>query len=163
MISMQLREDDQTDWDCWLTLALFAYHCTPHASTGYTPFELHIGRLPRTNLETLAESLIETGHPTAKQYLKEIQRRMSTSHKRAQKNLMKTMVQRKTYYDKKQHYVKYEKGDLVLLRQMVCKPGLKPKLMKERWVGPWVINKVRGPVGGVILFKVRISNFDIQF
>ena len=146
MISMQLQEDDQTDWDCWLTLALFAYHCTPHASTGYTPFELHIGRIPHTNLDTLAESLIETGHPTAKQYLKGIQRRMSTSHKMAQENLMKTMAQRKTYYDKKQHYVKYEKGDLVLLRQMVCKPGLKPKLMKERWVGPWVIDKVRGPV-----------------
>ena len=146
MISMQLRMDNQTDWDCWLTLALFAYHSTQHASTGYTPFELHLGRVPRSNLDTIAESLIETGHSSAKEYLEGIQRRMSTVHKLAQQNLIKSMEQRKLHYDKKQHYVPYTKGDLVLLRYMVCKPGLKPKLIKERWIGPFTIDKVRGPV-----------------
>ena len=86
MISMQLKEEDQTDWDSWLTLALFAYYRKSHSSTGYTPFELHIGRQPQTNLDALAKSWIEAGHLTAKEYLKDIQKGMSSSHKLAQKS-----------------------------------------------------------------------------
>ena len=153
MISMRMEEEDQTDWDSWLTLALFAYHSTPHSSTGFTPFELHMGRQPRSSLDTLAESIIETHHPTAKEYLKELQQRMSNMHKLAQRNLIQSMQQRKQYYDKKQHYTPYNKGDLVLLRQMACKPGLKPKLMKERWTGPWTVDKVKGPVNYRIVRK----------
>ena len=146
LISMQIERDDQTDWDSWIPLALFAYHSAPHASTGYSPFQLHMGRQPRTNLDTLAQTLIETGHVSAKTYLMDIRRRMSEVHKQAQTNLMMTMEQRKRYYDQKLQHETYTVGDLVLLKQMVCKPGCKPKLMRERWTGPWKVDRVRGPV-----------------
>ena len=146
LISMQIERDDQTDWDSWIPLALFAYHSAPHASTGYTPFELHFGRLPRSGLDTLAETLIETSHSSARSYLQDIQRRMSEVQKQAQKNLISTMEQRKKYYDQKIHHTMYGVGDLVLLKQMVCRRGCKPKLMRERWTGPWTVDRVRGPV-----------------
>jgi len=34
---------DQTDWDEWLTYAMFTYKTTPHSATGFTPFELTYG------------------------------------------------------------------------------------------------------------------------
>ena len=146
LISMQLEKDDQSDWDQWIPMMLFAYHSTVHASTGYTPFQLHMGRQPRTSLDTLAESLIDTSHKSAKAYLKELQSQMAEIHRRAQDHLLKAMETRKQMYDKKVNFTPYCKGDLVLLRQYACKPGLKPKLIKERWTGPWLVDQVRGPV-----------------
>ena len=155
MISMQLERDDQTDWDQWIPMMLFAYHSTVHSSTGYTPFHLHIGRQPRTPFDTLAETMIDTPHKSAQAYLKDLQRQMSEIHGHAQKHLLKAMETRKRAYDKKLNYLSYSKGDLVLLKQIACKPGLKPKLMRERWTGPWKIDQVRGPVNYRITRKAK--------
>ena len=95
-----------------------------------------MGHQPRTSLDTLAESLIDTSHKSAKAYLKELQSQMAEIHRRAQDHLLKAMETRKQMYDKKVNFTPYCKGDLVLLRQYACKPGLKPKLIKERWTGP---------------------------
>ena len=38
--------DEQTDWDLFLPLALSAYNCSKHASTGVSPFEAVFGRPP---------------------------------------------------------------------------------------------------------------------
>ena len=49
-------------------------------------------------------------------------------------------------HDRKLHYSPFAKGDLVMCRNFTCGKGLKPKLLKERWTGPWKIIQVRGPV-----------------
>ena len=154
MISLYIK-DDQTDWDKWVPLMLFSYHSTPHASTRYTPFQLQIGRQPRTPFDTIAETLIETEKKPAHSYLTNLQRNMSDIHKTAQKNLIDSMEKRKMYADRKLNYTTYSKGDLVLLREFACKPGLKPKLMKYRWTGPWTIDAVRGPVNYRVTRKLR--------
>ena len=155
MISMQMEKEDQTDWDQWIPMMLFAYHSTVHASTGYTPFQLQMGRQPRTPFDTLADTLVETPHKSAQAYVKELQSQMSDIHRQAQSHLIKAMETRKHQYDKKLNFRTYCKGDLVLLRQLACKPGLKPKLLKERWTGPWEVNQVRGPVNYRITRKVK--------
>merc|ERR1712033_120560 len=33
----------------------------------------------------------------------------------------------------------YDKGERVMLREYKCPKGLKPKLWKDRWTGPWKI------------------------
>ena len=154
MVSLHLNED-QTDWDRWVPMMLFAYNSKPHASTKLTPFQLQMGRQPRTPFDTIAETLIETKKKTAHSYLEGVQKKMSEVHKVAQRNLMDAMERRKTYRDKNVNYTIYHKGDLVLLRQLTCKPGLKPKLLKERWTGPWRVDAVRGPVNYRITRKVQ--------
>ena len=37
----------QKDWDHWLNFVLFAYRCSVHESTDFSPFELLYGREPR--------------------------------------------------------------------------------------------------------------------
>ena len=39
------------DWDLWLDPVLFAYNTSKHESTGFTPYELVFGKLPRIPLE----------------------------------------------------------------------------------------------------------------
>ena len=73
--------------------------------------------------------------------------------KSAQDHLKASMEKRKAAYDKKTNFIQYKRGDQVLCRSFVCKPGLKPKLLRERWTGPWIIDKIRGPVNYRIVRK----------
>ena len=41
----------QSDWDNWVSLAVFAYITSRHQSTGFSPYEMVFGRNPRTPLE----------------------------------------------------------------------------------------------------------------
>ena len=136
-ISMQMQEADQSDWERWIPMALFSYRSRPHTTTGYTPFQLHIGRQPRTPFDTLADSLISSKKKTAAEYLKELQQVVKTQKKHAQHNLTSAMESRKTQYDKKLNYRTYEKREKVLCKDYACPKGLKPKVVKERWTGPW--------------------------
>jgi len=52
----RLMTDRPKDWDRYLTGALFAYREIPQASTGFAPFELLFGRVPRGPAQLLYES-----------------------------------------------------------------------------------------------------------
>ena len=39
------------DWDNWVSLAVYAYNTSSHSSTGFSPYEMVFGRMPRTPLE----------------------------------------------------------------------------------------------------------------
>ncbi len=48
--------EDAKNWDKWLEPLLFAVREVPHASTGFSPFELLYGRQPRVVLDVLRET-----------------------------------------------------------------------------------------------------------
>ena len=43
--------DHPHDWDNWVSLAVFAYNTACHESTGFSPYEMDLGRMARTPLE----------------------------------------------------------------------------------------------------------------
>ena len=43
--------DHPSDWDNWVSLALFAYNTACHDSTGFSPYEMIFGRMAHTPLE----------------------------------------------------------------------------------------------------------------
>ena len=145
-ISFLLEQDDQTDWEEWIPQALFDYHCTPHSSTGLTPSQLHFGRQLRSPLDAFSLPVSPTKNRTAQEYMSSLQRRIAGQEKMAQQNLKQSMEDRKKFYDRKARYTPFAKGDSVLCRDFTCPRGLKPKLLKERWTGPWKVVQVRGPV-----------------
>ena len=53
--------EHKDDWDSWVSLAVYAYNTSCHESTGFTPYELVLGRSPRTHLELDLE--IPLKHP----------------------------------------------------------------------------------------------------
>ena len=145
-LSLLIEQDDQKDWEKHIPQAVFDYHSTPHASTGLTPFELHLGRQLKSPFDMLMRPAEETKNKSVADYIASYEKNRKIQHTIAKDNLQHSMEQRKVSYDKKLCYTPYQQGDLVLCRNYACKKGLKPKLMRERWTGPWKIDKLKGPV-----------------
>ena len=145
-ISLLIQQDDQKDWEKHIPQAVFDYHSTPHSSTGVTPFMLHLGRELRSPFDMLITPAQDVKNKSVADYVSSYQKQKKTQQKIAQENLKRSMEVRKSAYDKKVNHNTYQKGDLVLCRNFICKKGLKPKLLSERWTGPWKVIQVRGPV-----------------
>ena len=145
-LSLMIEQEDQKDWEKHIPQALFDYHNAVHSSTGMTPAQLHYGRPLRSPFDALALTPVGAKNQNAKEYFSSLQRRMSRQKRQVQQSLMHNMETRKQLHDRRLHYQPYEKGDLVMCRNFNCPKGLKPKLMMERWTGPWKVVQVRGPV-----------------
>ena len=160
-LSLLIQQDDQRDWEQHIPQALFDYHSVPHCSTGVTPFVLHLGRQLRSPFEMLTKPHQKVNNKSVADYMATYQKHRKFQQTIAQDNLKRTMEQRKATYDRKVNYQEYSKGDLVLCRNFTCKKGLKPKLMSERWTGPWKIDQVRGPVNYRITMRKNGKPFRI--
>ena len=145
-LSLLLEQDDQKDWEKHIPQALFDYHNAIHSSTGVTPAQLHFGRQLQSPYDALALTPVGARNSNAKEYFTSLQKRIAQQQGRVQKNLIQSMENRKQQHDRKLHYSPYAKGELVMCRNFHCPKGLKPKLLKERWTGPWKVVQVRGPV-----------------
>ena len=145
-LSLMIERDDQTDWDEHIPQVLFDYHNAVHSSTGMTPAQLHLGRQLRSPFAALELAPINAKGKNASEYFATLQKGIVKQKAQAQQKLLQSMEDRKCMHDKKLHYTPYAKGDLVMCRNFSCKKGLKPKLLKERWSGPWKVIQVRGPV-----------------
>ena len=160
-LALLSEQDDQKDWEVCIPQALFDYNSTPHSSTGLTPFQLHMGRQPRSPFDMLSSPTQEVKNKPVKEYMSTYQKNIKIQKAIAHENLKQSMEQRKDYYDKKVNYEPYRKGDMVMCRNFACKKGLKPKLMCERWTGPWKIETVRGPVNYRITRKQAQKTFRL--
>ena len=138
MLSKCIDAETQNDWDEWLPIVQFSYNTSVHSSTGIQPFELQFGRSSRTLLDLfVSESKFSDRQVPVSECLKKIKSQVSRQVKQAQGSISESMLKQKAHYDKKESFRCYKKGDLVLLREYSCGKGLKPKLMRERWTGPW--------------------------
>ena len=144
-LTLLSEQEDQRDWEDHIPQALFDYHNAVHSSTGKTPAQLHFGRSLRSPFEALALTPVGAKKP-AKEYFASLQRRIAHQQGKVQKHLIQSMENRKQAHDRQLHYHPYAKGDLVMCRNFKCPKGLKPKLLLERWTGPWKVLQVRGPV-----------------
>ena len=138
MLSKSIDPCTQSDWDEWLPMVQFSYNTSIHSSTGIQPFELQFGRESKTLLDLIVcNPTKESRDRSAREFLKDIKTQVGRQIKVAQEMMAKSMLKQKACFDHKGNFRLYEKGDLVMLREYACKKGLKPKLMKERWSGPW--------------------------
>lgn len=136
----------QDDWDKHLPLVAFFYNTSVHSITGFKPFELHFGRSPRVRLDMFASTPVTTKAKEAGEWLREMQQKVKKLTNQAQETIKRSQVIQKDQYGEDSRYVPFRKGDLVMCREYACKRGLKPKLVREKWSGPWKVTLVRGPV-----------------
>ena len=52
-------EDRKAQWDILLKYFLFAYRCSPHSNTDFSPFEIIFGQPTRGPLDVLREGWLE--------------------------------------------------------------------------------------------------------
>jgi hypothetical protein len=130
-------------WDTYIKYATFAYNTSVHSSTGYTPFYLLKGFEAREPNDVLpAPRLLILSDPN------NIFAKMWHEAKAfARQNLEAAQEKQKDYYDKNTKTVKYNIGDIVLLRDLSDQPGK----FNMRWKGPYRVIEQKGDVNFKLL------------
>jgi len=137
---------EQTDWDEWISYAMFAYNTTPHTATGFTPFELIYG-----HRATLPTALTQPPKPTYTydDYAQELKEKLRATQQIAKEHLKIEKVKAKENYDKKTKGTTFKVGEKVLLHDETVRRGRSKKL-DSLWVGPYTITEKNSEVNYTI-------------
>ena len=148
------------DWDRYIGPLLFAYRETPHASTGFAPFELLYGRTvrgPMAILKELWSDNIEIPEvKTTYQYVLDLRSRIEDTCQLAKEELKKSSERYRKYYDRKARPRQF-KGDKVLL----LLPADNNKLLLQ-WKGPYPVIKRMSNCDYTIDLGSRTKTFHIN-
>ncbi|CAD6236937.1 GSCOCG00012487001-RA-CDS [Cotesia congregata] len=90
--------NEEEDWDELLDMASFSYNVSEHEGTGFTPYQLVFGKLPRLPSQI---QVIEETNDTYAQYLEQLFRRIKQTETAAGANLRRSKEISKLYYDRK--------------------------------------------------------------
>ncbi|KAJ0002663.1 hypothetical protein NQD34_007812 [Periophthalmus magnuspinnatus] len=88
-----LPPDAKADWPCRLQTLTFVYNCTSHETTGFPPFYLMFGRVPRLPIDVLFRSVLHDSAVTG--YDKYVESLVS--------DLKEAMVVARDHVNKEQH------------------------------------------------------------
>jgi len=83
-----LAEDKKIRWKEYLNTLVFAYNCTPHQTTGFAPYELLFGRIPRLPIDF--EFGLTKLIPESRSYdgfVEDLKERIKYSHTLAHENM----------------------------------------------------------------------------
>ena len=153
MIKAFLR-DDQTDWDLHLGCLAAAYRATPHASTGFTPNLLMLGREVRLPTELMygGNKGNRAEISTYGEYVDWLQDRMHRAHGIARKHLGTAAKRQKEIYDSKLCLHLYQTGDLVWYLHESKREGVSPKL-QPTYHGPCIVTQKIND----LIYKIQID------
>ena len=135
---LRKMEDRLEPRDKLLKYCLLAYRATPHAATGYSPFQLVNGRPLRGPLEAMKDSLIscELHFSGAVEWVNQLGKTLTDLLQVACSREAKYKAKVKSNYDKKAEIREYKPGEMVLLHT----PNLTGKL-ELVWYGPYEVTK----------------------
>jgi len=145
-LKTQINKDE--DWDEHISLAMFSYNTSVHESTGYSPYELVFGKLPRT--PSAYPPMEDETDETYQQYLINLFNKMHDVQEDARQNLMRSKEKSKYYYDRRLNIRGFQPGDYVYL----LKEPQKGKF-SDQYTGPYKILEIL-PLNNIkILFQNR--------
>ena len=135
--------EEGRNWDRMLPFLLFAYREVPHASTGFSPFELIYGRDVRGPLEVLKEAWTGSMQEDSDilTYVTRVYHRIATAKELVEQNLKLAQKKQKKWYDKRARDLVLQEGEKVLL----LLPTRSEKLL-AKWRGPYKVLRKIGHV-----------------
>lgn len=132
------------DWDLALPELDFEYNCLQHASTGLSPFEVDIGRVPhRPHTRSLEECTVKCHQAAIDMDRRECLLKI------AKDSLATARCNQKYYADKRRRDLTFKTGDLVMLHSKAFEEPNRadlPKKWRPKYLGPLRVKKVMGPV-----------------
>ncbi len=134
------------DWDCFLQQVLYAYRSATHSSTGFSPYEMLYGRVPRIPGHIIVSEMLED-RTTPRTHITKLQGILKKHWHDASARLDEARRRQKQYYDRYTATRSFEVDDLVWIQS----PPRTSK-MQPRYHGPFTV--VRKMANGV--------NYEIQ-
>ena len=126
-----LPENSKARWKDHLPKIVHAYNCTPHESTGYSPFQLLFGRSPRLPIDFVAQTPRSLKTNSYKQYVEQWKSAMQEAYSLVIKHNDKTAGNYKKQHDKKVRTSILTAGDRVLVRNLSERGG--PGKIRSYW------------------------------
>ena len=127
-----LPEKFKTSWKDHVSKLSYAYNCTRHATTGYSPYYLLFGRSPRLPIDLLFNvSREEKKSASLPEYVKKWKGALQEALNIASRNEHAKVESGKLQYDKKVHSTALEPGDRVLVRNLSERGG--PGKIRSHW------------------------------
>ena len=113
-----LDHDQKSKWQDWVSTLTHAYNCTRCESTGFSPYYLMFGRVPRLPIDIeygiMQPQLMEKSRQN---YARKLRAKLNWAFKVAKETSDREAIHQKQYYDRKMRCQKIEPGDLVLVKR----------------------------------------------
>ena len=129
-----LPEEKKSRWKDSLNKVVHAYNCSKHATTGFSPFYLLFGRLPRLPIDVIFNStpvLANKRRESYPEYVKKWREAMHQAYDLAAKRSEKSQQHNKAIYDKNARSTVLQPGDRVLVRNLSERGG--PGKLRSFW------------------------------
>ena len=147
------------DWDQFIPGLAFAYNVTEHTATGFTPFFLNFGRVPRLPKEG-ERPILNTGTQAEQCYAHRLYDVLVETYAEARNSVQQYWARMKQRFDKNRKNFKLTEGSLVLVRlsdfersQFVCRK------LAPRWSSP---AKVVGVKSNGVTYDVERVGHNVE-
>lgn len=118
-------------WPQMINTLTFSYNCTTHETTGYAPFYLMFGRIPRLPVDVMfGNVLTDENVVDYDAYVSQLRRDLKEAVHVAQKNALREQGHQKRQFDKKVKGPAIAEGDRVLLAN---KTERGKKKLADKW------------------------------
>lgn len=146
---------DGRDWDVWISALEFAYNDSVHPATGYTPFQLSIGRDPAMPITMLLNGILQrpslySQHDEfvdARLYLSRFTSMMTAAKQELRK---KAQVQQQALLKRASYPVNYDPGDYAWMEASTLRTPL--NTLAPRRHGPYRVMR-----------KVGLNSYELDF
>ena len=126
-----MSENKKIRWKDHVNKMTFAYNCTHHDSTGFSPFELLFGRKPRLPIDIIfGNSKVTTGKGYP-EYLKQWKNAMTDAYRIAAEKAGQCAAHDRKEYSRKARSSELKPGDRVLVKNVVERGG--PRKLRSFW------------------------------
>lgn len=126
-----LNTTQKSNWKEHLNKLVYAYNCTRSKVTGYAPFYLLYGRLPRLPVDILFYLLPQPNFTEQRDYVEKWRQGMEEAYSIASQNAQKAAEKVKRYYDSKVRSTVLHPGDRVLVKNLTPRGG--PSKLRNYW------------------------------
>uniref|UniRef100_A0A3Q1F1W9 Gypsy retrotransposon integrase-like protein 1 n=1 Tax=Acanthochromis polyacanthus TaxID=80966 RepID=A0A3Q1F1W9_9TELE len=114
-----LENKQKSKWREHVKPLVHAYNCTRNEVTGYTPYELMFGHLPRLPVDiAFGLPVQQFKHKSHSQYVQNLRSRLQESYQIASRNALKSAERNKVRFDQRVTSSVLEPGDRVLVRNV---------------------------------------------
>ena len=125
-----LPQELKCEWRDWVSAMTHAYNSTVSRVTGYSPYLLMFGRVPRIPIDNELNLPTQYESATPDKYVQSLLNRLDAAFAKARESIGKDAAHRKAYFDRNHRCHKIEEGDIVLVRKNKLDPNYK---ISDKW------------------------------